>query len=152
MWLISWGRLPCDNHLVYRNIIPTPNCSFCPYTEEDAEHIFFTCPRALEFWEEAGTSEYQLNGSSTNFNEWFHKKLARNDLNGKFNASWSSIFTYSLWCLWNRRSMWICRKESKPVDIVWKENLYLVNEYLTSSPSKLLTQAHCCLIWLALNL
>lgn len=134
LWLICWGRLPSASHLAYRSIIPNPNCSFCPTNEEDISHILRNFPRALEFWEESGISQHELNGNTNNLLDWLYYNLTRKDLNNKFPAPWSSVFIYSIWSLWIRRNRWVFRKESIPVDIVWKQNLRSVNEYLAASP------------------
>ncbi|XP_056687896.1 uncharacterized protein [Spinacia oleracea] len=142
LWLICWGRLPCASHLAHRNIIPNPNFSFCPNSEEDATHIFYKCPRALEFWEEVGISLQDLNGTGNTLLDWLHYNLTRSDLNNKLLAPWPTFFIYSIWCLWNRRNRWVFRKESKPVDIVWKKNLWLVNEFMAATPaSKIITSS-----------
>lgn len=51
MWLLISNKLPTSTELYKRNISIVRNCSTCPNSEENTDHIFLHCPNAKHIWE-----------------------------------------------------------------------------------------------------
>jgi hypothetical protein len=53
-WRFLHGTIPCRAILANRHIITSSLCPVCSTHYEDTHHAFFTCPRAIEIWENLG--------------------------------------------------------------------------------------------------
>jgi hypothetical protein len=53
-WRFLHGTIPCRAILANRHIITSSLCPVCSTHCEDTHHAFFTCPRAIEIWENLG--------------------------------------------------------------------------------------------------
>ncbi|XP_056688954.1 uncharacterized protein [Spinacia oleracea] len=93
---------------------PLENCQICPNTQENLDHIFITCPRAVEFWSNVKFIP-KVKLPDSDFTNWFWGNVLEIKVNTDLNIAHTTIFSFCLWRIWLRRNLWIFQKGNKPI-------------------------------------
>lgn len=93
-WLLVRNRLSTKKNLMKKKIVQTAICEICNLADETADHLSFTCPFAISFWQ---TIRVQPIITETKF--LFQLEAPAIIPTRHFQ----SFFLLCLWTLWNHR-------------------------------------------------
>lgn len=120
-WRLLRDRLPTTSNLIRRGVpihLENQRCYYCNHQEEIAQHLFMSCPRAVEVW----TACYQWMGIpfASHINVKDHFLIHSGLIQGKKGTNFLvCVWECVVWSLWKARNNFIFKgRESSSISIV----------------------------------
>ena len=70
VWLLTHGKVMTNSKRYKRGFITNPCCCWCHNMEEDLNHVFQSCPKAVAFWAKLKETNHSSPSSHSTFREW----------------------------------------------------------------------------------
>ncbi|KAK4718378.1 hypothetical protein R3W88_016716 [Solanum pinnatisectum] len=107
LWLTHHGRLSTSPYLNSIGLNIHPNCHTCGHPKKDVEHIFFNCPKAVEFWEailDNNTTCHKLDKSSLTKDTM--QEIWQSTGSKQYNSilPWNALLPQCFWAIWLQRN------------------------------------------------
>lgn len=93
-WLLVRDRLSTKLNLLKKKIVQTATCDICSTTDETADHLSFSCPFAISFWQALHIQPI------INETKYLSQLKAPATIPTRH---FQSFFTLCFWVLWNHR-------------------------------------------------
>lgn len=98
LWIVLHNSLPTNSLRVRRGMIPMDYCPRCDETPEDINHIFRTCPKAVDFWKCLRHHHWLSASLNLPVKDWiiFNSKK-KTPFRLDVNMPWAMVFVVLLW-------------------------------------------------------
>lgn len=139
LWLAWWNRLPTNQLLQCRNIIPSPLCPLCSLHVESSIHTLRDCRVASEVW---ALAKITLSTSPLmTSEEWLRHHLSSSIL--VHNVLQNLLFSSLCWELWTQRNKFIFEASPIPTPNNTLQNAKRMATHIHSSlPNPILSSNH----------
>ncbi|KAJ8432816.1 hypothetical protein Cgig2_026146 [Carnegiea gigantea] len=100
IWLILHKALMTNERRVKMGLTSNPNCSICPNSTEDSNHILRLCNEAKQVWRYFEQLNQDCHDLRTGLEDWILYSINRT----KPDIFWPTKFITTLWWLWRWRN------------------------------------------------
>ena len=116
-WRLIRDGLPTRSNLCRRNVdIKDRMCPFCRDKEEEAAHLFFSCPKIQPIWWESLSWINMVRPLPSNQRRHFLQQSFCSSFSGIRIQHWLTWWTSLTWCAWHHRNRMIFSNDSLNVN------------------------------------
>ncbi|CAN1812312.1 Putative ribonuclease H protein At1g65750 [Linum perenne] len=80
LWLVSHNKLMTNVECARRRLNDDSSCSVCGSQTEDLNHVFRSCPRAVQVWNRVLPEAVSTDQGNQNFNSWWTSGITNAEL------------------------------------------------------------------------